>query len=605
MAPKAPMNRHDEDHPLLSSSEVAGLVGQIVLDGSETEYAKGKNLTQALNADNPSPVVVLNIKGRLSWIRRHRILGSLIEGRTKPGKGEDAEDQLSSDVETVTYRTPDGAVKLVHFVNAGDPSKVYQHRVSNGRSLAAKIGPLVHEQAGVRGEEVTVFIPKELFDDETLTGIAEGLGNTGAKPTKDVLGEVQTFKKEHAGESILEQGQLVDGIAGVRRSVQRLNVISDTDMASDLFALALTEMEEGDEIARAKAVTRVLSELAPNIMTTSAFVKTVRQVVANLNQVLVEREDHSVLQMEVIGPKGDPLTTDGMTFEKYPMGLLTSVHSGSTQDGPYFVRIKYRPIHGDKPEESLSQTIKRFVGKGMMFDDGGRIPKPHPHGQKMKADMQGAATLVGMLVGAVRTGSHQPFDVCLCVCANENGEHARRVDDIMIGADGATYEEIHPDAEGREAVRDGVFMSQKLLEDEGEDVGQVTTVCTLTGAAWRSVGGETLFIGHDQDTIHRAAMTAGEHGEPSSSLAGRQSDVEAMKGKSADWRNHSSAEPRGSQTGFAFIHRDDKTALHLDIAGHLFKEPQHSNDIKAHELSAGEGVAGLLGLLNEWASEEE
>ncbi|MFF7690869.1 leucyl aminopeptidase family protein [Streptomyces syringium] len=188
------------------------------------------------------------------------------------------------------------------------------------------------------------------------------------------------------------------------------------------------------------------------------------------------------------------------------MGLagLAAVSRGSHESAGY-VEVDYTP-----PAGPPALTVA-LVGKGVTFDSGGLSLKPPGEMHAMKADMGGAAAVVGVLAALPRLGLPIQVRGYLPLVENMPGGGALRVGDVVRHLDGTTTEITHTDNEGR------VILADVLVRATRPGPGRadlVIDVATLTSAAVHALGTRTgaLFSpdGSLADTILTAADRAGE-----------------------------------------------------------------------------------------------
>jgi leucyl aminopeptidase len=165
---------------------------------------------------------------------------------------------------------------------------------------------------------------------------------------------------------------------------------------------------------------------------------------------------------------------DLAAIERAGLHALAAVGRGSANE-PRLIVLRYRG--GSDPNDRLA-----LVGKGVTFDSGGYFLKPQSDIVRQKADMGGAAAVIGA-VGAVAE-LRVPIDILAVIPAAENmlGGAAFRPSDILTTAAGLTVEVTNPDAEGRLMLADGIWYAKQ------EGVGRLVDIATLTGAMRGGMG---------------------------------------------------------------------------------------------------------------------
>jgi leucyl aminopeptidase len=241
------------------------------------------------------------------------------------------------------------------------------------------------------------------------------------------------------------------------------------------------------------------------------------------------------------------------------MGALLSVAQGGPEP-PRMIVITYTPsnIKPDAPVIGL-------VGKAVTFDTGGISIKPSEGMEKMKYDMAGGATMIGVM-RALATLKPSVKVICV-VPSTENmpGGKAQKPGDIQTAMSGKTIEVLNTDAEGRLILADGVHYAKQL------GATHLVDAATLTGAivvalASINVG---VFGGSDQAWTDKVLASAKAAGEKMWQMPMDDEYREYIKGTVADIQNIGSGKGGGSITGAWFIREfaGDTPWVHLDIAG--------------------------------------
>jgi len=152
------------------------------------------------------------------------------------------------------------------------------------------------------------------------------------------------------------------------------------------------------------------------------------------------------------------------------MGALLSVAQGSVEP-PRMVVLTYTPANL-KP----GAPVIGLIGKAVTFDTGGISIKPSDGMEKMKYDMAGGATMLGVMRALAAL---KPNVKVICVVpSTENmpGGRAQKPGDIQTAMSGKTIEVLNTDAEGRLILADGVHYAKQL------GATHLIDAATLTGA---------------------------------------------------------------------------------------------------------------------------
>ena len=261
------------------------------------------------------------------------------------------------------------------------------------------------------------------------------------------------------------------------------------------------------------------------------------------------------------------------------MGALLSVAQGSIEP-PRMIVITYTPSAAPK----AGAPVLGIVGKAVTFDTGGISIKPSEGMEKMKYDMAGGATMLGVMRALAAL---KPNVKVICVVpATENmpGGRAQKPGDIQTAMSGKTIEVLNTDAEGRLILADAVHYAKQL------GATHLVDAATLTGAivvalASINVG---VFGGADQTWTDKVLAAAKAAGEKMWQMPMDDEYREYIKGTVADIQNIGSGKGGGSITGAWFIREfaGDTPWVHLDIAGTAWND-----DAKAWLAKGPTGVA--------------
>jgi leucyl aminopeptidase len=168
-------------------------------------------------------------------------------------------------------------------------------------------------------------------------------------------------------------------------------------------------------------------------------------------------------------------------IQKRKMGGLIAIGQGSI-NRPRFIVLEYKPSLKSKRNKKEKTKTVALVGKGITFDTGGISIKPSKGMGEMKADMSGAAVVVGTLISAAKI--NLPVHLYGIIPAAENmvsGESIRPGDIVKI-SNGKSVEIEDTDAEGRVVLADALHYASMLKPD------QIIDLATLTGACVVALG---------------------------------------------------------------------------------------------------------------------
>jgi len=240
------------------------------------------------------------------------------------------------------------------------------------------------------------------------------------------------------------------------------------------------------------------------------------------------------------------------------MGALLSVAQGSVEP-PRMIVITYNP-----PSAKRGAPVIGLVGKAVTFDTGGISIKPSEGMEKMKYDMAGGATMIGVMRALAAL---KPAVKVICVVpSTENmpGGRAQKPGDIQTAMSGKTIEVLNTDAEGRLILADGVHYAKQL------GATHLIDAATLTGAIVVARAGVNVGVfGSDQAFTDKLLASAKAAGEKMWPMPIDEEYREFIKGTVADIQNISSGKGGGATIGAMFIKEfiGDSPWIHLDIAG--------------------------------------
>lgn len=240
------------------------------------------------------------------------------------------------------------------------------------------------------------------------------------------------------------------------------------------------------------------------------------------------------------------------------MGALLSVAQGSVEP-PRMIVLTYTPANL-KP----GSPVVGLVGKAVTFDTGGISIKPADGMEKMKYDMAGGATMIGIMRALAAL---KPNVKVICVVpATENmpGGKAQKPGDIQTAMSGKTIEVLNTDAEGRLILADGIHYAKQL------GATHLVDSATLTGAIVVALANVNVGVfTNNQEWTDKLLASAKSTGEKMWQLPMDDEYREFIKGSFADIQNIGSGKGGGAITGAMFIREfaGDTPWIHLDIAG--------------------------------------
>jgi leucyl aminopeptidase len=253
------------------------------------------------------------------------------------------------------------------------------------------------------------------------------------------------------------------------------------------------------------------------------------------------------------------LDENELAKDKY--GGILAVGMGSAHP-PRLVRLEY--THPD------ATTTVVFAGKGITFDSGGLSLKPSKAMETMKADMSGAAAVLGALQAIAALGPAVNVVGYMPLAENMPGGGAQRPSDVITIYGGKTVEVMNTDAEGR------LVLADALARSGADAPGLLVDVATLTGAQTVALGNRTAGVMATDDAL--AAQVAGaarRAGEAMWPMPLPEDLRKGLESNVADIANVSPDRTGGMLVAGLFLREFVPAGVlwaHLDIAGPAFND---------------------------------
>jgi leucyl aminopeptidase len=248
-------------------------------------------------------------------------------------------------------------------------------------------------------------------------------------------------------------------------------------------------------------------------------------------------------------------------IKELKMGAFWGVAQGSDEP-PALIILRY------EPEGAAKDVHLGLVGKGVTFDTGGISIKPADGMEKMKYDMAGAATMIGVMRAIALLRPKVKVTAIICATENMPSGKAQKPGDVQIAMSGKSIEIINTDAEGRLILADGLCYARQL------GCTHLVDAATLTGAVVVALGyvNAGIFASNDQ-MFERFANANQQAGEKMWRLPLDDEYKEVIKSNIADMVN-SGGRYGGAISAAMFLKEfaEDTPWIHLDIAGTAWME---------------------------------
>ena len=318
--------------------------------------------------------------------------------------------------------------------------------------------------------------------------------------------------------------------------VESLTVVAFGDQSSLQRAL-----DEARSVAESQNFTRSLVNEPANRMTPTILAQRAQEMCKETG-----------LKCEVYGAD---------KIKELKMGAFWGVAQGSDEP-PALIVMRYEPAGA--PEK----PVLGLVGKGITFDTGGISIKPADGMEKMKYDMAGGATMIGVMRAIALL--KPKVKVIGIVCATENmpSGKAQKPGDIQTAMSGKTIEIINTDAEGRLVLADGLCYARQL------GCTHLIDAATLTGAVVVALGYANVGVFSNDDSFYQEfASTLVKSGENMWRLPVNDEYLDMTRSQIADLMN-TGGHWGGASTAAAFLREfaENTPWIHLDIAGTAWME---------------------------------
>ena len=237
-------------------------------------------------------------------------------------------------------------------------------------------------------------------------------------------------------------------------------------------------------------------------------------------------------------------------------GLLAV--GGSSPYEPALIKLTYTP-------PAFRRTLA-LVGKGITFDSGGLNIKTGSGMEEMKADMAGAAVVLGCLRAVADLRLPLRLIGVAAVAENMPGRSAYKPGDIIRYANGKNVEVVNTDAEGRLALADALIMAAADKPDA------VIEISTLTHSIVKALGEAIAGLMGSDRRLNKALVEAGQRcGELLWELPLFSEYREAISSKVAHLKNAGYADASAIKAGL-FLNEfcAGVPFVHIDIAGTAF-----------------------------------
>ncbi|TFE03782.1 leucyl aminopeptidase [Jeotgalibacillus salarius] len=322
-------------------------------------------------------------------------------------------------------------------------------------------------------------------------------------------------------------------------ALEELHIYSKHD-AKELEAA----LEVGEALADGTNEARTLVNMPSNLLTSVKM--------ADYAQEMAERHGFDI---EILGKE---------EIEEMGMGALLAVNQGS-EIPPRMIVMKHQVTE-------QWDDVLALVGKGITFDTGGYSIKPKDGIVGMKADMGGAAAVLGAMEIIGRLKPEQNVMAVIAATDNMISHKAFKPDDVITSMSGKTIEILNTDAEGRLVLADAVTYAKQ----HGADY--LVDVATLTGGVVVALGlDKTGALTNNEPLFEKVLEASVEAGEFIWQLPYTEGDRKRVRNSPVADLNNSPGRDGHALFAGAFIGEftEGTPWVHLDIAGTATTKSAH------------------------------
>jgi leucyl aminopeptidase len=254
---------------------------------------------------------------------------------------------------------------------------------------------------------------------------------------------------------------------------------------------------------------------------------------------------------------------DEPSLKKLGANGLLAVARGSDEPA-FMIHLIY------KPKTPKKKVV--LVGKGLTFDSGGLSIKPQEWMEKMKIDMAGAATVLGVFSILANFDFNHEIHGVIPTTENLISGKAIKPGDVITAMNGKTIEIINTDAEGRVILADAF----SYLAKQKEKWNAFIDFATLTGACIVALGEQVAgLFGNNQKLNQQIVKASKIEGEQIWNMPLVGDYQELLKSQIADIANVTKTRWGGAITAALFLKEfvpQNTPWAHLDIAGPSWEE---------------------------------
>lgn len=212
---------------------------------------------------------------------------------------------------------------------------------------------------------------------------------------------------------------------------------------------------DGRIIGRRVSEAKRMTEIPPNLQTTTAFV-------AEIIGKQLARKVPNAWEKITVSPQITATVLRGASALKAQGFELIAAVGGGNEHPPCLLKLHY------KPKTARQKRIKKIVltGKGVVFDSGGYDIKGTGYFDNMHYDMAGAATAIAVLRLAEDFNLPVELIAVLPIVQSLIGPKALLPGSILTAYGGKTVEIINTDCEGRLLMGEAIAFGEKKFSPD-------------------------------------------------------------------------------------------------------------------------------------------
>ena len=445
--------------------------------------------------------------------------------------------------------------KADHLFVVGSEKSLKKHLKADlvGKQTAALLSKYLKEtKGGVKGASVTSLTGDSAKSKITVVTLPSSFSRSNSPTHKEAIFRLTSGLSSETTASVLflldKEEYYTPSVAAISRHLRNYNLkkgakkktfhVAALNMKGELVKASKEVKATGEGVAWACQMV----DTAPTDLNPKAFSAEIKKLFKSNKSVSVKE-------------------ITGAALVKEGLNGIWGVGKAAVE-APRMLVLDFKPA-------KASTEVFALVGKGLTYDTGGLSLKISGNMVGMKADMGGAAAVIGAFYKLVSIGSKKRVVACVGLAENAIGPAALKPDDILHMHSGKTVEVNNTDAEGRLVLADCMSYITRKYKPE-----LIMDAATLTGAQLIATGMlHGAIVSNNEKVEKLASKVAKDSGDLVSPLPFApeffqdefQSNVADMRNSVKNRMNAQSS----CAAQFIYSHIDDiePNWMHLDLAG--------------------------------------